>query len=478
MFGVLVLAAGKGTRMRSKTPKVLHLMLEEPILYYPLKSALDAGFGETAVVVGYEGEAVEGWVRENFPESAIIWQREQRGTGHAAKLAQEWWSAYENVLVLAGDAPLITSETLKYFAERHISGGNDCSFLSFTLADPTGYGRVITENGSVRVVEHKDATEAERAVHEVNSGMYIFRTAALASVIDEISCQNAQGEYYLPARSRSSRRAAERSRRSTRTTRSSSSASTTRYSLQTRRASCATDQIQLANAARIMRDRIVLSLMRDNGMHCMDPSSVWIGPKVRVGRDVTIHPSVQLWGETVVEDGAFIGSFTVLRNSVIHENANIKGSVRLNDSTVGPRASAGPFSFMREHGELLENAHMGRFVEIKKSVIGRDSKVPHLSYIGDTEIGENTNIGAGTITCNYDGVKKNRTKIGSNCLIGSDTMFVAPVEVGDEVSTAAGSVITNRIPDGALGVGRARQTNIEGWSNRRRKKQSDGKSRS
>ena len=464
MFGVLVLAAGKGTRMRSKTPKVLHLMLEEPILYYPLKSALDAGFGETAVVVGYEGEAVEGWVRENFPESAIIWQREQRGTGHAAKLAQEWWSAYENVLVLAGDAPLITSETLKYFAERHISGGNDCSFLSFTLADPTGYGRVITENGSVRVVEHKDATEAERAVREVNSGMYIFRTAALASVIDEISCQNAQGEYYLPdalalIAARGGKVEAV-------------------HADDAEQFLGINDQIQLANAARIMRDRIVLSLMRDNGMHCMDPSSVWIGPKAKVGRDVTIHPSVQLWGETVVEDGAFIGSFTVLRNSVIRENANIKGSVRLNDSTVGPRASAGPFSFMREHGELLENAHMGRFVEIKKSVIGRDSKVPHLSYIGDTEIGENTNIGAGTITCNYDGVKKNRTKIGSNCLIGSDTMFVAPVEVGDEVSTAAGSVITNRIPDGALGVGRARQTNIEGWSNRRRKKQSDGKSRS
>ena len=249
MFGVLVLAAGKGTRMRSKTPKVLHLMLEEPILYYPLKSALDAGFFETAVVVGYEGEAVECWVRENFPESAIIWQREQRGTGHAAKLAQEWWSAYENVLVLAGDAPLITSETLKYFAERHISGGNDCSFLSFTLADPTGYGRVITENGSVRVVEHKDATEAERAVHEVNSGMYIFRTAALASVIDEITCQNAQGEYYLPdalalIAARGGKVEAV-------------------HADDAEQFLGINDQIQLANAARIMRDRIVLSLMRD-----------------------------------------------------------------------------------------------------------------------------------------------------------------------------------------------------------------------
>ncbi len=464
LFGVLLLAAGKGTRMRSNTPKVLHLMLEEPILYYPLKAASDAGFGDAAVVVGYKGEAVESWVRDSFPNSAIIWQREQRGTGHAAKLAQEWWSAYENVMVLAGDAPLVTPETLRYFAGRHAENGNDCSFLSFELDDPTGYGHVIRENGRVRVVEHKDATEAERSVKEVNSGMYIFRTEALASVIDEISCRNAQGEHYLPdALSLIAGRGG-------RVEAVPSACSEEFLGIN--------DQIQLANAARIMRDRIVYSLMRENGLRCMDPSSVWIGPKVKVGKDVTIHPSVQLWGETVVEDGAFIGSFSVLRNSVIHENANIKGSVRLNDSVIGPRASAGPFSFMREHGELLENAHMGRFVEIKKSVVGRDSKVPHLSYIGDTEIGENTNIGAGTITCNYDGVKKNRTKIGSNCLIGSDTMFVAPVEVGDDVSTAAGSVITSRIPDGALGVGRAKQTNIEGWSDRRRKKLSEGKPRS
>lgn len=454
-FGALVLAAGKGTRMRSRTAKVLHLMLEEPILYYPLDTAEKAGFGDIAVIVGFEGEAVECWTRANFPGAEIIWQREQKGTGHAAKLAEPWWSGFENVIVLAGDAPLLKPETLSYFAKRHLEEGNACSFLSFDLDDPTGYGRVVRENGRVRVVEHKDASEDERRIKEVNSGMYIFRADSLASVIDKIGCRNAQGEYYLPdalalIEAEGGRVEAVK-------------AGDPEEFLGIN------DQLQLSKAARIMRDRIITEFMR-NGMQCMDPQSCWIGPKVSIGSGVTMHPSVQLWGTTVIEDDVFIGSFTVLRNSVVRHNANIKGSVRLNDSIIGPRASAGPFSFMREHGELLENAHMGRFVEIKKSRIGIGAKVPHLSYIGDAEIGSDTNIGAGTITCNYDGVKKNPTHIGDNCFIGSDTMIVAPVNIGSEVSTAAGSVITEDIPDGALGVGRARQRNIEGWTARRRVK--------
>ena len=431
-------------------------MLEEPILYYPLRAAQCAGFEDVAVMVGFEGEAVEKWTKDNFPAAAIIWQPEQRGTGHAAKLAQGWWRNFENVMILAGDAPLIKPETLSFFAERHAADGSACSFLSFDLEDPAGYGRVIREGGRVRVVEHKDATEEQRAVKEVNSGMYIFNTEALADVIDQISCANAQHEYYLPdaltlIESRGGRVEAVKANHA-------------------EEFLGINDQLQLAAAARIMRDRIVTDLMMNNGLQCMDPSSLWIGPKVKIGRGVVIHPSVQLWGETLIEDEAYIGSFTVLRNAVVHAKANIKGSVRLNDSTVGPRASVGPFAFMREHGELLENAHMGRFVEIKKSRVGVGSKVPHLSYIGDAEIGDNTNIGAGTITCNYDGEKKNPTKIGRDCFIGSDTMLVAPVTLGDDVSTGAGSVITSDIPDGALGVGRAKQTNIEGWSLRRRVK--------
>ena len=454
-FGVLVLAAGKGTRMRSRTAKVLHPMLEEPILYYPLDTAERAGFRDIAVIVGFQGEAVEEWTRANFPQAGIVWQREQKGTGHAAKLAQPWWSDFENVIILAGDAPLLKPETLGYFAKRHKEAGSACSFLSFDLEDPTGYGRVVHSGGHVRVVEHKDASDEERLIKEVNSGMYIFRTDALASVIDEINCRNAQGEYYLPdalalIEARGGRVEAVKV------------GDPSEFL-------GINDQMQLSLAARIMRDRIIGGFMKD-GMQCMDPSSCWIGPKVKIASGVTLHPSVQLWGTTEIEEDVFIGSFTVLRNSIVRHNANIKGSVRLNDSIIGPRASAGPFSFMREHAELLENAHIGRFVEIKKSRIGEGAKVPHLSYIGDAEIGENTNIGAGTITCNYDGVKKNPTHIGADCFIGSDTMIVAPVNIGDDVSTAAGSVITNDIPSGALGVGRARQRNIEGWTALRRGK--------
>lgn len=457
-FGVLILAAGKGTRMKSKTPKVLHLMLEEPILFYPLAAAQGAGFEDIAVVAGFGGDEVAAWTHENFPKAQVIFQTEQRGTGHAAMVAREWWRNFDNVIILPGDAPMIRAKTLADLAARHVEGRCACSFLSFELADPTGYGRVVRIDDCVSIVEQRDATEAQREIKEVNSGMYVFSTKELDAVIDSIKCANAQGEYYLPdALPRIALRGGK--------VEAFKAADPDEFR-------GINDQVQLSEAARLMRDRIVRAFMLERGMHCMDPSSVWIGPRVVMGNDVTLHPNVQLWGRTVVEDDAFIGSFSVLRNSTVRAKAVLKGDVRLNDSTIGPRASAGPFAFMREGAELLENAHMGRYVEIKKSRIGVDAKVPHLSYIGDTEIGENTNIGAGTITCNYDGVRKNATKIGRDCLIGSNTMFVAPVTVGDEVSTAAGSVITQDVPDGALGVGRSRQINIKGWSTKTRKKNS------
>ena len=450
-FCVLVLAAGKGTRMHSSTPKVLQTMLEEPLLYYPLAAAQAAGFNEIAVMVGFCGEAVESWTRSEFPDVKVLWQREQLGTGHAAKLAQDWWSGYENVMIIAGDTPLLEGDTLKSFLDGHLKTGAQCSCLSFELDDPHGYGRIIRSGASVRIVEQKDATEEEQLCREVNSGMYVFETEALASVIDKITCGNKQKEYYLPdalalIQSEGGKVVAVKADDASEFL-------------------GVNDPRQLAQAAAVRRGRILDDLMI-KGVRVMDPASTWIGPRVEIGADVTIEPNVQLWGACRVGCGSRIGSFTVLRGAELGENVTIIGSVRINGSRVGDGSSVGPYVFIRDGAELAADVKVGRFVEIKKSFVSDGAKVPHLSYIGDAHIGRNTNIGAGTITCNYDGKNKNATNIGDNCFIGSDTMLVAPVNIGSDAMTAAGSVITKDVPAGALGIGRARQTNIEEWHTR------------
>jgi len=458
-FCVLLLAAGKGTRMHSRTPKVLQSLLEENLLYYPLAAVKEAGFEDVAVIVGYEGNQVQEWLLTEFPDVKAIWQKEQLGTGHAAKVAEDWWSCYDNVIILPGDTPLITAETLRMLARRHLEKGSKCSFLSFEIEDPDGYGRVIRDGLSVKIVEHKDATPEELKCREVNSGMYVFDTKMLSSVIDQLQCCNSQNEYYLP----DALALIDKAGAHTDAVKAGSSSEFLGVN----------DPVQLAGAASVLRARIIDKWM-SCGVKCIDPSTVWIGPKVVLDEDVIIEPSVQMWGNTSVGRGSRIGSFSVIADSAIEENVTIIGSVRVRDSRVGKGASVGPFVLLRDNTVLAENVVVGRFVEIKKSVISEGSKVPHLSYIGDAEIGKHTNIGAGTITCNYDGKNKNRTKIGDNSFIGSDTMLVAPVVIGDDAVTAAGSVITKDVNDGALGIGRARQSNIEGWSSRR-KNQKGGK---
>lgn len=459
-FCVLILAAGKGTRMHSDTPKVLHKILEEPILYYPLDAVSGTGIANVAVVVGSGGELVEQWLSVEFPEVKAIWQREQLGTGHAVKLAQQWWENYENVVILPGDSPLITAETLNSLIGRHAESGNKCSALSFDIDDPTGYGRIIRYGLSARIVEQRDATPEEAKCREVNSGIYVFDTNALSAVIDNLNCENSQQEYYLP---------------DTLSLISENGGKTDAIKM-----NCSdellgiNDHRQLSEAATIMQERILNGLMA-RGVRCADPRSAWVGPKVSVSGGVTLEPNVQIWGSSSIGADCQIGSFTVLRNVSLAERVTIVGSVRINDSVVGADVSIGPFVFIREGTVLSENVHVGRFVEIKKSRVGDNSKIPHLSYIGDTEIGKGTNIGAGTITCNYDGEKKHRTIIGDNCFVGSDTMLVAPVKLGDNSTTGAGSVITADVPGGALGVSRAVQRNIDGWAERRRGKKEGGK---
>lgn len=460
-FCVLILAAGKGTRMHSDIPKILHTVLEEPLLYYTLSTAAGTGIADIGVVVGFGGGQVEYWLSSEYPNAEIIWQNEQLGTGHATGLARQWWQNYDNVMILPGDTPLITSETLKKLAERHIENNNKCSVLSFDIQNPAGYGRIIRYGSSVRIIEDKDATADEAKCCEVNSGMYIFDTKALLAVIDRLSSDNSQKEYYLPD---ALPLIAEKGGKVD----AVKAASYEEFL-------GINDPKQLAEAADIMRKRILDELMLVKGVKCMDPSTTWIGPRAAVGRDVTIEPSVQIWGNSSIGTRSRIGSFSVLRNAELAEDVVISGSSRINDSTVGAGVSIGPFVFIRHNTIIDREASVGRFVEIKKSRIGERSKVPHLSYIGDAEIGKNTNIGAGTITCNYDGEKKNRTVIGDNCFVGSDTMLVAPVGLGDNSTTAAGSVITSDVPEGALGVGRAHQRNIENWKVRKSGKNRGGK---
>ncbi len=450
--GALVLAAGKGTRMRSPVPKVLHTLLEEPLLGYPLSTLFSAGIRRIAVVTGSGARSVECYLSSSWPGIETIFQAEQKGTGHAVKVAQPWWAGLETLLVLPGDAPFLTSEALETLLKLGEDSKSSACLLSFEAENPTGYGRIIRRANGCRIVEEKDATPEEKTITEVNSGIYAFRTDTLSAVIGLLENGNAQGEYYLPdvlplLAERGFRVEAKRWDRS-------------------EDLSGINDPLQLAEANRNMRDRIMRSHLMA-GVKAMDPETTWIGPSVTLGADVRIEPDVQIWGKSLVENGASIGSHSILRNVSIGEGAQVLPFCCLTDSEVGSKARVGPFACMRDNTKLGREALVGKFVEVKNSSIGEKSKVPHLSYMGDATVGRQTNIGAGTITCNYDGKRKNPTRIGDNCFVGSDTMLIAPVTLHDGCFTAAGSAITEDVPQGALAVGRARQKNIEDWARRK-----------
>ncbi|MFA0888042.1 MAG: bifunctional UDP-N-acetylglucosamine diphosphorylase/glucosamine-1-phosphate N-acetyltransferase GlmU [Synergistales bacterium] len=451
-IGALVLAAGKGTRMKSPIPKVLHTILEEPLLRYPLSALSDAGIGKIAVVVGHGAEEVGQYLRSAWPGTIPLRQVEQKGTGHAVQISRDWWEHVETLVVLPGDAPLLTQAAIESLLEKHAEKGSAATLLTFELENPHGYGRVVRNGDLCRIVEEKDATVEERTIKEVNSGIYAFRTDALKNFIDLLENRNAQGEFYLPdvlplfARSN--------------------------LSVETlcwgnpEDLSGINDPYQLAIAGRRMRDRILLRHLHE-GVKIMDLETSWIGPDVVLEPDVRIEADVQIWGTSTVRSGAVVGSHSILRNSTIGNSARLVAFCCVTESEIGAGAKVGPFACIRDNTCLAPGALVGKFVEAKNSFIGEGSKVPHLSYMGDATIGRETNIGAGTITCNYDGSRKNPTHIGDHCFIGSDTMLVAPVTLHEECFTAAGSTITEDVPAGALAVGRARQRNIEGWARRK-----------
>lgn len=446
-YSALVLAAGKGTRMKSADPKVMQPLLEEPMLYYVLEALKGAGIDDIAVVIGHGGEKVENWLKENAPGVKTVWQKEQLGTGHAVMCAEDWISDRGRILVINGDMPMVTSEDIRAFLDR--SGDSDSSFVTCDLEDAGMYGRVIrSENGAV-IIEAKDATPAQLEVHEINVGIYLFRASQLLQDLKKLDCDNNQREYYIVDL----------------INKASAGRKILPVRLSAENLSGVNNPFELAQLSVRMRDRIVRHWMFE-GVKIIDPSSVWISPRTSFEGEAFLYPNVQLWGENRIGEGCEINSGSIIRDSELKKKVRCLGYVFMEDSSAGEGSKMGPFCYLRGGTHLLANSFAGKFVELKNSTVGEGSKVPHLTYMGDAEIGPRTNIGAATVTCNYDGVNKHKTHIGADCFIGSDTMLVAPVSVGEGAMTGAGSVITQNVPAHALALGRGRQVVKEGWADR------------
>ena len=452
---VVVLAAGQGTRMRSSTPKVLHTLGGRSLLGHVLAAAEPLRAGTTAVVVGAGRAAVEEHLAVIAPEARAVLQEEQNGSGHAAAVAMAAIPDVDGaVLVVNGDAPLLTAGTLTALVRAHADAGSVFTVLTAEVDDPTGLGRIIRdERGAPRaIVEERDATDAQRAIREVNAGVYVANAGTLRRVLSGLATDNAQGEQYLTDALAP-------------LVEGGAPVAAARAADPTDVLGC-NDRLELSARRRTLNDRVLDELMRA-GVTVVDPQTTWVDVTVRVAADAVLQPGTQLQGTTIVGSGAVVGPDTTLLDTEVGEGALVVRSHVLG-AVIGPEATVGPFSYLRPGTRLSRGAKIGAFVETKNVEVGEGSKVPHLSYVGDATIGQGANIGAATVFVNYDGVAKHRTTIGDHVRIGSDTMLVAPVTVGDGAYTAAGSVITSDVPPGAMAVARAPQRNVAGWVRRRR----------
>jgi len=452
---VIVLAAGAGTRMKSATPKVLHRIGGRTLLGHVLATARALDPAHLVTVVRHEREAVAAHVAEVDPAALIADQDDVPGTGRAVQCALEALEAATGapcegaVVVLAGDVPLLDAGTLAALLEAHEADGNAVTALSTLVEDPTGYGRVVRgPDGEVTgVVEHKDATPEQLAINEINASVYVFDGAALREGLSGVDRDNAQGEVYLTDVLALARRAGRRV-----------AALVAEDSIVVEGVN---DRTQLATLGAELNRRTLTRWMLE-GVTVVDPATTWVDVEVELAPDVTLLPGTQLHGATTVATGAVIGPDTTLTDVEVGEGATVArthGSL----AVVGAGASVGPFSYLRPGTVLGAQGKIGAYVETKNAEIGAGSKVPHLSYIGDATIGEHTNVGAASVTLNYDGTNKHRTTIGSYVRIGGDTMMVAPVTVGDGAYTGAGAVLRRDVPPGALAVTTGSQRNIEGW---------------
>ncbi|MEU5533164.1 bifunctional UDP-N-acetylglucosamine diphosphorylase/glucosamine-1-phosphate N-acetyltransferase GlmU [Streptomyces sp. NPDC020362] len=454
---VVVLAAGEGTRMKSATPKVLHQICGRSLVGHVLAAAGELDPANLVVVVGHAREQVAAHLAEIDPAVRTAVQAQQNGTGHAVRMGLEelGGSVDGTVVVVCGDTPLLTGETLTQLAATHHADGNAVTVLTAEVPDATGYGRIVRDGASgavTAIVEHKDATEAQRAIREINSGVFAFDGQLLSDALKKVRTDNSQGEEYLTDVLGILREAGHRVGAC--------------VAADHREIAGINNRVQLAEARRILNDRLLTRAMLD-GVTVVDPASTWVDVTVTFEQDALVHPNTQLTGSTHIGEGAEVGPNSRLKDTRVGAGARVDNTVS-DGARIGPQASVGPYAYLRPGTRLGVKSKIGTYVETKNAAIGEGTKIPHLSYVGDATIGDFTNIGAASVFVNYDGENKHHTTVGSHCKTGSDNMFVAPVTVGDGAYTAAGSVITKDVPPGSLAVARGQQRNIEGWVARKR----------
>lgn len=443
--------------MKSATPKVLHELCGRSLVGHVLAASRELDPEHLVVVVGHAREQVTAHLGEIDPAVRTAVQAQQNGTGHAVRMAlEELGGPVEGtVVVVCGDTPLLTGGTLSALAATHAADGNAVTVLTAEVPDATGYGRIVRDGASgavTAIVEHKDASESQRAIREINSGVFAFDGQLLADALGKVRTDNSQGEEYLTDVLGILREAGHRVGASVATDH--------------REIAGINNRVQLAEARRILNDRLLTAAML-SGVTVVDPASTWIDVSVTFEQDAVVLPGTQLLGATHLGEGAEVGPNCRLRDTRVGAGSRVDNTVA-DGAVVGAGASVGPFAYLRPGTRLGAKGKIGTYVETKNASIGEGTKVPHLSYVGDATIGEYTNIGAASVFVNYDGQDKHHTTVGSHCRTGSDNMFVAPVTIGDGAYTAAGSVITKDVPPGSLAVARGQQRNIEGWVARKR----------
>lgn len=447
---VVILAAGQGTRMKSDIPKVLHRVLDKTMIGYVIEASKVQDNSDVCIIIGHQSAMVKNTIKDMYDDISFAIQKEQLGTGHALKQAGDFINE-GNILVLCGDTPLITKETIARLCKEHEENDNSVTVVSMNVNEPNGYGRIVRDNNLFsKIVEQKDANDEEKMIKEVNSGVYIFKAEALNKALAKLSNDNSQGEYYLTD--------------TLELIKDDNGKVGIMVAEDASEFAGVNSKVQLAQAISVMKDRINNEHML-NGVTIVDPANTYIGKDVSIEADTIIYPGCMIEGKTKIGKSCIIGPNTRIKSSSIDDCVTIEMSV-LTDSKVKSFTTIGPFAYLRPNSNIGEHVKIGDFVEIKNSSIDDGSKVSHLTYIGDSDVGKCVNFGCGTVTVNYDGKSKNRCKINDGAFIGCNTNLVAPVEIGKGAYTAAGSTITKDVPDDSLAIARKKQENKEGWRKR------------